>query len=119
MKKATKTLVAAVTLLTLIGCAPTSAPTTAPTQPATQATTKPATTEGSGSVSPDSTANGETMVTTDRLNIRTGPGTSYTVITTLDVNTSVKVVGYKSGVSGWAYVTGGGYTGWVSTDYLD
>ena len=32
----------------------------------------------------------------------------------------VKVIGYKSGVSGWVYVqdTTYGYTGWVSTAYL-
>ncbi len=71
-------------------------------------------------VSPDVKASGETKYTTDTLNLRKGPSTSHDVIKTVPINYPVKVIGYKSGVSGWAYVTDltSGTYGWVSTAYL-
>ncbi len=61
-----------------------------------------------------------TKFTTNGLNIRKGPGTNYDVIGLIPISYPVKVIGYKSGVSGWVYVqdTTYGYTGWVSTAYI-
>ena len=60
------------------------------------------------------------MYTAFSLNLRKGPGTSYDSIKIVPINYQVKVIGYKSGVSGWAYVTDlvSGKNGWVSTEYL-
>ncbi len=71
-------------------------------------------------VSPDKSGSGETMYTTYSINLRLGPSTSYDVIKIIPINYPVKVIGYKSGVSGWAYVTDltTGQNGWVSTDYI-
>lgn len=71
-------------------------------------------------VSPDVNGSGETKYTTNTLNLRKGPSTDYDVIKTVPINYPVKIVGYKSGVSGWAYVTDltSGNNGWVSTAYL-
>ena len=62
----------------------------------------------------------ETKITTNGLNLRKGPGTDYGVITLIPKNYPVKVIGYKSGVSGWVYVTDTtyGYSGWVSSAYI-
>ena len=61
-----------------------------------------------------------TKYTINGLNIRKGPGTNYDVIGLIPISYPVKVIGYKSGVSGWVYVqdTTYGYTGWVSTAYI-
>ncbi len=58
--------------------------------------------------------------TTNGLNLRKGPGTDYDVITLIPKNYPVKVIGCKSGVSGWVYVTDTtyGYSGWVSSAYI-
>ena len=81
--------------------------------------------EGTTSVSkntvkPDKSGSGELMCTAYSLNLRTGPGKNYDSIKVIPVNYQVKIIGYKSGVSGWAYVTDlvSGKNGWVSTDYL-
>lgn len=62
----------------------------------------------------------ETKITTNGLNLRKGPGTDYDVITLIPKNYPVKVIGYKTGVSGWVYVTDITYgnSGWVSSAYL-
>lgn len=84
-------------------------------RPTTDSTTVP-----SGAVSPDKNGSGKIMYTTFTLNLRKGPGTNYGVVKTIPINYPVKVIGYKSGVSGWAYVTDTttGVNGWVSTAYL-
>lgn len=84
-------------------------------RPTTDTTTVP-----SGAVSPDKSGSGKVMYTTFTLNLRKGPGTNYGVVKTIPVNYPVKVIGYKSGVNGWAYVTDTttGVNGWVSTAYL-
>lgn len=71
-------------------------------------------------VQPDKSGSGETKYTTYSLNLRKGPGKDYAVIKTVPINYPVKVIGYKSGASGWAYVTDltSGINGWVSTEYL-
>ncbi len=82
--------------------------------------TSDTTTVPSGAVSPDKSGSGKIMYTTFTLNLRKGPGTNYSVVKTIPIKYPVKVIGYKSGVSGWAYVTDmtTGVNGWVSTAYL-
>ena len=74
----------------------------------------------SGTVKYDVSGSGETKYTTTVLNMRKGPATSYGVSSVIATGYPVKIIGYKSGVSGWAYVTDltTGKTGWVSTAYL-
>ena len=75
--------------------------------------TKPST--GSSS-SDESTSNStSTMYTTDRLNLRKGAGTSYSVITTLDKGIAVTV---HSSSNGWSKVSVNGMSGYVSSSYL-
>lgn len=54
-------------------------------------------------------------VTASALNVRTGPGTKYKVITTIKKNQSVKVTQTKGS---WDKITVGSKTGWVSNTYL-
>lgn len=53
--------------------------------------------------------------TTTALNLRSGPGTSYSVITTIPSGTRVRLSTYRDG---WGYITYSNYTGYVSMDYL-
>lgn len=55
------------------------------------------------------------MVTTANLNLRTGPGTSYSIIRVIPKGAQVEVY---STSGGWAKVTHGGSTGYCSTTYL-
>ena len=74
-----------------------------------------------GTVAPDKKYDKvEIKYTTNGLNVRKGPSTSYDIVGLVPISYPVKVIGYKSGVSGWVYVqdTTYGYTGWVSTAYL-
>lgn len=54
-------------------------------------------------------------VTASNLNVRSGSGTTYKVVTTVKKNTSVKVTQTKGS---WEKVTVNGKTGWVSSKYL-
>ncbi len=85
------------------------------TRPSAESTTVP-----SGAVKPDKSGSGKIMYTTNTLNLRKGPATSYGIATVIPIGYPVKIVGYKAGVSGWAYVTDTttGINGWVSTAYL-
>ncbi len=73
-----------------------------------------------GTVQPDVKTEAKTMHTTYSLNIRKGPSTSYPSVQIIATGYPVKVIGSKSGVSGWVYVTDltYGVSGWVSTAYL-
>ncbi|KAB8138051.1 SH3 domain-containing protein [Gracilibacillus oryzae] len=53
--------------------------------------------------------------TADYLNFRTGPTTSYDVITQLPEGTKVTIVGHNNV---WYKITANGKTGWVHGDYL-
>ncbi|MBW8383577.1 MAG: SH3 domain-containing protein, partial [Youngiibacter sp.] len=57
----------------------------------------------------------DTGMTTANLNMRTGPGTTFAIITTIPKDSSVKV---ESVSEGWAKVTYSGKSGYVSTAYL-
>ena len=73
-----------------------------------------------GTVQPDVKATQKVMHTTYSLNIRKGPSTSYPSVQIIATGYPVKVIGSKSGVAGWVYVTDltYGVSGWVSTAYL-
>ncbi len=73
-----------------------------------------------GTVQPDVKAEAKVMHTTYSLNIRKGPATTYDSVQIIATGYPVKVLGSKSGVSGWVYVTDltYGVSGWVSTAYL-
>ena len=71
----------------------------------------------SGSTSQPSTSTTKATVTATSLNIRSGAGTSYSVITKLSKGTVVDVI--ESASNGWKKIkTSGGTTGWASGDYL-
>lgn len=55
------------------------------------------------------------VVNTDLLNMRKGPGTSYSIITVLIKNTEVEVI---SESNGWSNIRYNGNVGYVSTRYL-
>ena len=71
----------------------------------------------SGSTSQPSTSTTKATVTATSLNVRSGAGTSYSVITKLPKATVVDVL--ESASNGWKKIkTSGGTTGWVSGEYL-
>ena len=71
----------------------------------------------SGSTSQPSTSTTKATVTATSLNVRSGAGTSYSVITKLPKGTVVDVL--ESASNGWKKVkTSNGTTGWVSGSYL-
>ena len=63
-----------------------------------------------------STGTAGTARTTSGLNFRTGPSTSYSVISVLAQGTTVSTTGTKTAY--WTQITVNGRTGWVSTAYL-
>lgn len=75
--------------------------------------TKPSTGSSSSNESTSNTTS--TMYTTERLNLRKGAGTSYSVITTLDKGVAVTV---HSSSNGWSKVSVNGMSGYVSSSYL-
>lgn len=54
--------------------------------------------------------------TLERLNVRTGPGTSYSVVTVLAAGASVSLTGQTS--NGFSQITYGSTTRWVSTAWI-
>ncbi|MEP0582085.1 MAG: SH3 domain-containing protein, partial [Roseibium sp.] len=65
-----------------------------------------------------SQASAETAVTVSDLNMRSGPGTRFSVVQVLDENTSVKVHGCTASAT-WCDVGYGYKRGWVSARYLN
>jgi len=63
----------------------------------------------------ESTATTEMRYTTANLNMRTGPGTSYSVILVIPNGASVQMI---SSSNGWAKIIYNGKTGYASTAYL-
>ena len=77
-------------------------------------------TPNSGNVSDSNNDSNETSITKYvsagvGLNVRKGPGTNYSVVTTLTNGTKVTV---KSSSNGWSKITSGSITGYVSSSYL-
>jgi hypothetical protein len=60
-----------------------------------------------------------TLQTTTDLNLRTGPGTTYSVIVTMPSNSLVIEWGGGCPTDGWYKVYYGGITGWASGGYLN
>lgn len=58
--------------------------------------------------------------TTSSLNMRTGPGTSYSIIDTLSPSTSIEITGLYKNTSGgyWYQISYGGSTGYVDSGYV-
>lgn len=56
------------------------------------------------------------VTATNDLNVRTGPGTSFGIIDTLDAGEVVNTTECQS--SGWCYIEQSGPNGWVSSSYL-
>ncbi len=76
-------------------------------------------TAGSGSDTGSGTTAGPTgtrYVLNGRLNLRSGPGTTYSVVLVLQDGSSVQLTGEVSG--SFSKVTYNGTTGWVATQYL-
>ena len=57
----------------------------------------------------------QTYYTSEGVNLRSGPGTGYGRITTVNRGTAVKVAAREGG---WSFVSVGGKFGWISSDYL-
>ena len=58
--------------------------------------------------------------TTSSLNMRTGPGTSHSIISTLDSGTSIDIIGLYKNTSGgyWYQINCNGSTGYVDAGYV-
>lgn len=69
----------------------------------------------SGSTSNNTTTQTTKIVNASSLNLRSGAGTGYSVLTTIPKNASVTVL---STTGTWSKVTYGKYTGYVSSEYL-
>ncbi len=63
------------------------------------------------------TAGANVQTTTD-LNLRSGAGTTYSILLTMPANAIAKEAGGGCPTSGWYKVTYGGVTGWASGSYL-
>ena len=53
--------------------------------------------------------------TTGGVNLRSGPGTSYDKVTTVDLGTEVQAAAKQDG---WTFVAVNGSFGWINSDYL-
>lgn len=65
---------------------------------------------------PAPTAGAATVLPPDGLNLRSGPGTSYSVVATLPGGATVTITGPAK--DGWAPVTSNGQSGWVDGAYV-
>ena len=71
---------------------------------------------GSGGIDPNA---GTATVLSYGLNVRSGPGTNYDIITSVPRNTVLTLLGYRSADSRWVMVgLSGGRQGWVHTSYV-
>ncbi|CEQ18650.1 C40 family peptidase [Paraclostridium sordellii] len=73
------------------------------------------TSSNTGESNEDTSVKSEKQVTGNRVNFRKGPGTSYSIITSLNKGTKV---GYISENNGWAKISYNGNIGYMSTNYL-
>ena len=67
------------------------------------------------SLEDDTAKPGKFFVTADSLNVRTGPGTSNSIIGTLKKNDEVEVIKFNEN---WGKIGFGGKEGWISASYL-
>ncbi len=62
---------------------------------------------------------GSAVVTSYRLNVRTGPGTEFAIIAKLDNGQTVPLTGFRNGNGSWVQIAlSSGATGWVSSTYI-
>ena len=73
------------------------------------------TSSNTGESNGDTSVKSEKLVTGNRVNFRKGPGTNYSIITSLNKGTKV---GYISESNGWAKISYNGNIGYMSTSYL-
>lgn len=73
---------------------------------------------GSGGTGGQLPSQGTATVTSYRLNVRTGPGTNFNIITTLSNGNVVPLTGYRNGNGTWVQVALPNTTGWVSATYV-
>ncbi|CEK30975.1 cell wall hydrolase; phosphatase-associated protein [[Clostridium] sordellii] len=73
------------------------------------------TSSNTGESNEDTSVKSEKQVTGNRVNFRKGPGTSYSIITSLNKGTKVE---YISENNGWAKIKYNGNIGYMSTNYL-
>ncbi|MCQ4697799.1 SH3 domain-containing protein [Paeniclostridium sordellii] len=73
------------------------------------------TSSNTGESNEDTSVKSEKQVTGNRVNFRKGPGTNYSIITSLNKGTKV---GYISESNGWAKISHNGNIGYMSTNYL-
>ncbi|GAB4568781.1 MAG: hypothetical protein Kow0077_00230 [Anaerolineae bacterium] len=72
-----------------------------------------------GSTAPSVTLTGATATVVTRVNIRRGPGTSYSRMATLGLGVEIGLAG-RDATGLWIYgQTSNGYTGWVAARYTD
>ena len=67
------------------------------------------------SLEDDAAEPGKFFVTADSLNVRKGPGTSYSILGTLSKNDEVEVIKFNEN---WGRIEFGGKEGWISASYL-
>ncbi|GAA0105426.1 C40 family peptidase [Paraclostridium sordellii] len=73
------------------------------------------TSSNTGESNGDTSVKSEKLVTGNRVNFRKGPGTNYSIITSLNKGTKV---GYISESNGWAKISYNGNIGYMATSYL-
>ena len=66
-------------------------------------------------ISTDGTVTQDGLVLSGPLNVRSGPGTSYSRVGSLQAGTTITV---HSSSNGWYHITSGSLTGYVSADYV-
>lgn len=77
--------------------------------------TVPGTDYSSFSLEDDSLKPGDYFVTADSLNVRSGAGTSHSILGTLSRNDPVKVTEFSGN---WGKIDFGGKAGWISASYI-
>ena len=95
---------------------PTNTPLSAPTSVPASVTPVP---EASATPTPTQSRDDLARVTTDVLNVRQGPGTAYSVLTTVHRGTSITVLGRNEAATWLQVRLPGGEVGWVSRDFTD
>lgn len=93
------------------GPSPVTAPPAEPT-PTPTPTPKPG---DSGTVDPSYTG---TLINARHLNVRSGPGVGYGVLTTISRNQVVELTGYRNARGTWIEIRANGVTGWVNAYYI-
>lgn len=99
----------------------TPAPSLTATLPYSATPTEPPTPSATPSATPLPTATLAPFgrITEDKVNVRSGPGTEYPVITQLGMNTTTEIIGVVASQDWWEVILPSGGIGWVSARYLD